>query len=68
MQNNIAHKQKDSWEYESYTSTPSSHNNFKLSINNFRYTSMSFPGYLGPDIIIDNILYFLFMHNKGDKL
>ena len=39
-----------------------------VSTNDFWYTSMSFLVCLGPDIIIDNIKYFLFMHNKGGRL
>jgi len=30
--------------------------------------SMSFPGCFGPEINMDNIMNFLFMHNHGGKL
>jgi len=52
----------------SHTSTPSSHNFLKSSINRVRYTSISFHDCLGPAIIIQSIMYFRLMHNQLGRL
>jgi len=66
-QNNIACIIKVSKATTSNTSTSSTYINFKSSTSGLRYTFMSFPSCFGPDIIIDNIMYFLFMQSPGDK-
>lgn len=48
-------------------STTSTYKNFKSSTSGLRKTYMSFLGCLRPNIIIENILYFLFKHSPGDK-
>ena len=48
--------------------TPVSHYNFNSSINGAKYTSMSLPGCLGPEISRDNIMNLRFMHNQGGRL
>jgi len=68
MQSSIAHNLKLYLQYALKTLTTISYNIFKLLLNNWRCTSISFPSCLGPKIIIDNIIYFFFMHNQGGEL
>ena len=68
VQNTIDHNLKVCCRFPSNTSTPSSHNIFKSSINGVRYTSISSPSCLWPAIIIHRIMYFCKMHNQGRRL
>jgi len=68
VQNTIDRNLKGYCRFPSHTSTPSSHNIFKSSINRVRYTSISFPSCLGPAIIIHRIMYFRKMHNQEGRL
>ena len=64
----IAQRLKLSCRYASYAVMPTSHNNLKSSTKGAKYTSISFPGCLGPEINRISIINFLFMHNHRGRL
>src|ERR1039458_297756 len=66
VQKIMARKVNFSLLYASNICTPGCHNFFKSSINGARYTSMSFPGCLGPDMSKVSMMYLRFIHNQGE--
>lgn len=78
FQSKTAFKMNASRQYALYISTPSFHNKeyrsplrnlvFKSFTSGAKYTLISFPGYLEPEINKLNIINFLFIHNCGGRL
>ena len=67
--NNNARRSKCSSLYSSHTRMPVLlQKSRSSSTNGLRYTSMSFPGYVGPWMSTGIIMNFYFMHSHGGRL